>query len=345
MAILKCKMCGGTMDYDKAQNLAVCSYCGSKSTVFEQDRKLYEQFQNMFSDLLNQEMKEAPEDGFFVEASREEFLRSDGETIEVNYLTKRKADLSTMYVTRKNVIYLFEKQHERYAVNYLDMINKIVYPNEEMEKELRSYVPKYVTDCRLDDGRIFIAIEKMEGTYPLRMLGILLDRHVAWIISRLENLCCLLHYNNMVLNGLTADNLFADPANHQIYLYGGWWFAGFRGAENTGASAGVKPYLESAEGRLLFNQAGRRGRNCFRSDLESIRATASALLGYADRKMLKEDKLLPVPFRRFLLGAPESDARADFKRWDKVLLESYGERKFIPLSVTEEEIYSKKMNN
>ncbi|MBO5056697.1 MAG: hypothetical protein J6C64_10160 [Lachnospiraceae bacterium] len=340
MAILKCKMCGGTMDYDKAQNLAVCSYCGSKSTVFEQDRKLYEQFQNMFSALLNQEIKKAPEEGFFVEASREEFLRNDGETIEVNYLTKRKTDICTMYVTRKNVIYIFEKQYEKYAMNYLDMTGKIAYPNEEMEKELRNYVPKYVTDCRLEDGSIFIAIEKREGTYPIRMLGILLDRHVAWVISRLENLCCLLHYNDMVLNGLTADNLFADPVNHQIYLYGGWWFAGFCGAEISGASADVKPYLENAKGRLLFRQADKRSRNSYRTDLEGIRVTASALLGYSDREMLKADKLLPAPFRKFLLTPPEADARADFRKWDKVLTESYGERKFIPLSVTEEEIYS-----
>lgn len=66
MAILKCKMCGGTLEYDKEQNLAICPYCGSKSTVFEQDRKLFEQFQNMFSALLNQNPGENLEEGFWV---------------------------------------------------------------------------------------------------------------------------------------------------------------------------------------------------------------------------------------------------------------------------------------
>lgn len=342
MAILKCKMCGGTLDYDQAQNLAVCSYCGSRSTIFEQDRKLYEQFQNMFSALLNQEVKDASEDGFFVEASKEEFQRIDGETIEVNYLTKRKTDLCTMYVARKNIIYIFEKQYEKYAMNYLDKISQITYPTADMEKELSNYIPKRVTDCRLKDGSIFIVIEKKDGIYPLRMLGILLDRHVAWIVSRLENLCCLLHYNNMVLNGLTVDNLFVDPANHQIYLYGGWWFAGFAGAEISGVSADVKPYLECSKERFLFHQTKKRNRNCFRTDLESIRMVASTLLGYPDKGMLDQDKLLPESFRKFLLKEPEADARSDFRKWDQVLVESYGERKFIPLSITEEEIYSRK---
>ena len=44
MAILKCNMCGGTLMYDGTQNLAICPYCDSKSTVYEQDRKLFEQF-------------------------------------------------------------------------------------------------------------------------------------------------------------------------------------------------------------------------------------------------------------------------------------------------------------
>ena len=49
MALLKCKMCGGTLTIDKDSSLAVCPYCGTKSTVYDQDRKLFEQFQTMLS--------------------------------------------------------------------------------------------------------------------------------------------------------------------------------------------------------------------------------------------------------------------------------------------------------
>ena len=104
MAILKCKMCGGTLDYDQQQNLAVCPYCGNKSTVFDQDRKLFEQFQNQFAALLNQNPKATPEEGFWVDASREELVREDGAVMEITYLAKRKADLCTMYVARRNLI-------------------------------------------------------------------------------------------------------------------------------------------------------------------------------------------------------------------------------------------------
>lgn len=121
MAILKCKMCNGTLDYDPQQNLAVCPYCGNKSTVFDQDRKLFEQFRNQFAALLNQSPKSAPEEGFWVDASRKKLVREDGAVMEITYLTKRRTDLCTMYVAKRNVIYLFEQEHADYAARYREM--------------------------------------------------------------------------------------------------------------------------------------------------------------------------------------------------------------------------------
>lgn len=334
MAILKCKMCGGTLEYDQIHNLAVCPYCGSKSTVFEQDKKLFEQFQDMFASLLDQHSTAKKSEGFYVEENREELTREDGETIEITYLTKRRADLCTVYVAKKHVLFVFDKEQDFYAKRYMEMIDAVKYPNKQMEEELHQYFPKLLTEATLADGRRLVVIEKKEGVYPLSMLGILLDRHVAWVISRLENIACVLSYNKMVLNGLTLDNLFVDPVNHQIYAYGGWWFAGFKGAENTGASAQVLPYIEKS--------IHKKGRNREITDLESIRMVAVALLGYEDKESLKENKLLPQPFLQFLLEEPKKNAFDDFAKWDKVLEASYGERKFISLSISQEEIYSKK---
>lgn len=333
MAILKCRMCGGTLEYDYAQNLAICPYCGSKSTVYEQDRKMFEQFQKIFDVLLNQEGEQNLKEGFWVESCQEELLREDGETITIEYLVKQNVDICTMYVAKRHVIYVFEKAMEPYAQRYKDMIGKIEYPSPDMEKELRNYVPKLVTECKLADGSMFLAIAKEEEVYPLRMLGTLLDRHVAWIISRMENLCCLLSYNDMVLNGFIEDNLFVDPKNHQIYLYGGWWFAGFHGSETAGASKAILPLL-----RKTNNQVSR---NSVQTDLEALRMIATHLLGYADKEALKQDSILAPAFRRFLLNAPKGNAIEDFAEWDKVLEKSFGERKFIPLEITKEEIYSR----
>ena len=332
MAILKCNMCGGTLMYDRAQNLAICPYCDSKSTIYEQDRKLFEQFQDMFHALLGQEGKENLQEGFWVETSQEELLREDGEVITIEYLAKQNVDICTMYVARKHVIYVFAKEHEVYVQRYKDMVEQLEYPNPEMEKELQCYLPKLVTECRLQDGSFFLVIEKKEEVYPLRMLGTLVDRHVAWIVSRLENLCCVLNYNGIVLNALIEDNLFVDPVNHQLHLYGGWWFAGYEGSESVGASKAVLPLME---------KKGEAYRNTYKADLESLRMVAIRLLGYENKEAIKDSKLLPKAFLEFLLQSPKKDAMEDFAEWDRVLEKSYGERKFIPLDITKEEIYSR----
>ena len=33
MAVFQCKMCGGALDINEGQNIAICPYCGSKQTI------------------------------------------------------------------------------------------------------------------------------------------------------------------------------------------------------------------------------------------------------------------------------------------------------------------------
>lgn len=333
MALLKCKMCGGTLTIDKDSSLAVCPYCGTKSTVYDQDRKLFEQFQTMFAALLNKDADAGKtEEGFWVEATDEKLVREDGEIIAIRCLWRMKADFCTVYVAKKNVIYTFDKQYEAYADRYIKMVSEVKYPNREMEQELKNYIPQVVTHCRLEDGGRMVAIEKKPGVYPLRLLGILLDRHAAWVISRLENLCCLLSYSGIVLNGLTLDNLFVEPATHQIYLYGGWWFAGYQNGTMSGISADAR--------KCIYRKYLESKRCHFSTDLESLRLAAAKLLGCETREAVEDLLTLPEPFREFLLEPAAGSAGSDFAEWDRVLEASYGERKFIPLPVTDEEIYS-----
>ncbi len=309
MALLKCKMCGGSLSIDRTRNMAVCDYCGTSSVLYERDLQLYQQFEQVFASLLNQTKESAEaEEGFWLEAQEEELTKEDGTVISIHYLFKQKADVATMYVAKKNVIYIFEAQFEKFASHYVQTVNSIEFPTPEMEVELKQYIPNIVMKCRLKDGGILIAVEKPTGVYPLSSIGILIDRHVAWVISRLENLCCLLSYNQIVLQGLKMKNLFVNPATHQIYLYGGWWYA----KKDTGTK-----------------------------DLEDLRLTAAQLLGYPDLQSLKKDTVLPKDFQKFLTEKGKDNAVDDFKEWDTVLIKSYGERRFIPLKIKEEIIYSK----
>ena len=42
MAIFKCKMCGGTIEFEPGSTVGVCSYCGTKQTLPRLDTDDYE---------------------------------------------------------------------------------------------------------------------------------------------------------------------------------------------------------------------------------------------------------------------------------------------------------------
>ena len=37
MAILKCKMCGGTIDFTSGETVGICDFCGTKQTLMVDD--------------------------------------------------------------------------------------------------------------------------------------------------------------------------------------------------------------------------------------------------------------------------------------------------------------------
>ncbi len=155
-----------------------------------------------------------------------------------------------------------------------------------------------------------VAIEKKPGVYPLRLLGILLDRHTAWVISRLENLCCLLSYSGIVLNGLTLDNLFVEPATHQIYLYGGWWFAGYQNGTMSGISADAKmhlrEYLEASD--AILHGLG----------IAASCGWHKASAGMRTREAVEGLLTLPEPFRNSCWSRQQA-VPSSFAEWDRVL--------------------------
>ena len=45
---------------------------------------------------------------------------------------------------------------------------------------------------------------------------------MAWIISRLENLGCLLEFNNMDFRALRVEDLYINPKTHELFILDGW---------------------------------------------------------------------------------------------------------------------------
>ena len=140
---------------------------------------------------------------------------------------------------------------------------------------------------------------------------------MAWIVSRLENICCVLEYNGLVHPRICVDSVYINPRTHQACLYGDWWRVGRAFSAPVGRD------------RMLLSE----------DNLIGVRNTAAVLLGCPNRLRVTAEAGIPDAFAAFLAGKPCEDAYEDFALWDETLIKAYGERKFVNLDINERRLY------
>jgi hypothetical protein len=262
--------------------------------------------------------------------------KKDGKKVQIVFLSHTAFELGEMYVCDTHLIYIFNNDKKKYYDNMLKRLENISYMNGEMEKEFKRYLPSLETTYETMEGNFVAVFKKTVDVYPLKNVldalgGELEGRHIAWIMSRLSNLCCFLKYNNLVHNGLTIDNCFISPEYHSILLLGGWWYTVGTDEKMIGMTKEVYDFvpISSKESKIASPI----------SDLESIKNIGRILGGSGNPRIFSMKTDIPKPLRDFLVKGAGNDAYKEFSEWDSVLTEAYGVRKFIPLLVTKNQIY------
>ena len=323
MKNIACKNCGGTMYIDASGMTAVCPYCSSKYVLSHADTDYYNGFYRQMARFLSgspdDRERQLHADKLWKNAGSAVFDCADGRTIEARYLYNGAFEGGAFFVARKNIIYHFTQKDAPQSEQFRKSISLLDYPSADT-RQLSQFFPSIASGFALADGTSLLVLHKDAEEYPLSLFGTLGGRHVAWIISRMENLCCVLEYNSLVHPAIDAENLYINPFTHQAALYGGWWRV-------------VKNNTYSPDGRRLFTT---------KENLLGLRNTAARLLGYPNAGAVQVTKDIPKALAAFINSAPMSNAYDDFAYWDDMLIKAYGERKFIRFSTDEEQIYGGK---
>lgn len=299
MVHLQCRACGGRLKLNYNRTLATCEYCEGEYLIDYKGNSTF--------DIIAAETEEEKQERAALYT--EKFQTSEGKDITVKYLYHHKCSEYDMYVAENNILYLFNERNKQLSQIYANYCGQIQYVDSRMESKMKYYLPEIVGTYDLKDGSVMIVIKKLKWTYPLNLVGELEERHMAWIVSRLENLACLLEYNHMSIHQLSSEDIFVDPKNHQVLLYGGWHKA---------STSGIQDFLRN------------------------IRKIAGYILKNDSPEDLPKD--LRPDLRRFIQSDPKENSTKDFEFWDKCLLQAFGERKFIHLNLLETNIYNKKQN-
>lgn len=298
MLKFKCNSCGAEFEVNTHGELE-CPFCGAKQYFSDKDFKGYNDFRDSLLKYLRDSNDAVFEDGdilkYWFYTDTIVFERKDNEgLIEVTYTFKNTVDGVHAYINKDNVIYVFPPEKKHLAQKMLDNADSLDYPSADI-KGLKKYLPSLRAIYDLKDGGILLAIGKNENVYPLFVFSDLHPRHVAWIVSRMENLCCLLEFNECDHMHMDEGSLFINPKTHEAYLLGGWWDM----KEKSGAT------------------------KC----LIDLRKTARKITGGRMSEGPKE-------FEKFLDSRPKSVAYDDFTYWDSVIENGFGGHNFAKFDET-----------
>ena len=195
-----------------------CRFCGSKVYLNDKDFKNYLKTRDemLIKDKFNNDsiMTDGDVIGFYRDYSFKYSFDVDGNILVYDVSAIYNESNKDIYVGASNIIFAFndEKDYNNYLNN-----RKITFPSADIKK-LEKYLPKVVFNGQTKDGKYIVVLDKDENVYPLEIFNVGLNpRTTAWVISRLENLGCLLEFNNIGM-----DDIFINPKTHELYLYGNW---------------------------------------------------------------------------------------------------------------------------
>lgn len=294
--------------------------------VFDKITELYQQAQDYFLNDIWEKQNEII------------FYTNQGKKVIMNYLERFSFGLGECYICNNYIIYLFQKEKEKYYRNAIDQIEHLAYADKKMETEFKRFLPQIYNQYQTTKGLYGLVLKKEEGVYPLKNIltyfkNRIPHKQAAWMISRLHNLACYFSYNHLVHNDITLENCFISPEEHTIYLYGGFWYTTKAEEKMLGIS---KEIYEIMPVRAKNTKSSE-----YTTDLEAIKLLGRKLLGEVNSRKLAAYYEVPKPFLEFLIRGADTDSFKQLTEWEEVLKKSYGKRKFIEMKIKREDIYQK----
>lgn len=217
----KCHTCGGEMVISGSGGFE-CPYCGSKTFMTDADFRGNEVFRKKLLEYYKAEAdnKEFDYDSDKLWECRGEdvFTMKNGQNLSVKYMFRLDYGGCVCYLARENAVYIFG--NEKVKKDFMDGLQKLAFP--EADTKLHRCFPKIKMEISLSDGKEVVVFMRRPNFFPVSLFAPLASEHLAWVISRMENICCELEYSNISHGGINADSLWINPVTHEGALFGDW---------------------------------------------------------------------------------------------------------------------------
>lgn len=295
MITYKCKNCGAQMNFDGTIGLR-CPYCGSNAFFSDADFKENEEFRKQLIEYYKAEAEKKDldytADHLFINGGRDSYIMENGQALNIDYMKKYKRKDLSIYIAKESVVYVFD--FHRDADIFFDNLKRLVFP--EADAKLHRAFPELKMEIGLRENKKALVFIRRPNVYPAEMFAPWESVHLAWVISRMENICCALTYSGLCYGDISPDSVWVNPFTHEGVLFGDWRKV------------------------MVIGQAPDNGRK----DLTDLRKTAIDLA---------ENTKYPEEMYKFLNSEPAKDAYTDFEKWDGVINIGFGGHNFKKMNV------------
>ena len=200
----------------------ICPYCGSKTYWTEADFKGNEELRKklLAYQMTAAENKEndAGSDTSFAVAGTDSFFMQNGQRLNIGYMWKHIYDRMACYLAKDTVVYVFDGKNGADA--FRSGLSKLRFP--EADNKLSRCFPALKMEVALEDGKCVLVFERRPNFYPAEMFAPWPSVHLAWVISRMENICCALEYSELEHRDISGSSIWINPVTHEGALFGDW---------------------------------------------------------------------------------------------------------------------------
>lgn len=200
----------------------VCPFCGSKALFSDADFKNHGEFRNRLlqyykAEAAKKEFDYSADTLWYCRGSKDLVLEG-GDSLHIDYMEKFEYPGFTCFLGKENIIYLFERAAE--AAMFMAGYNRLVFPEADTRLS-RSFPEKKMTLTTSTGGQVLV-FRRRPHFYPAEFFAPWPSEHLAWLISRMENICCALRYANIEHGDITPTSIWVNTLTHEGALFGDW---------------------------------------------------------------------------------------------------------------------------
>lgn len=215
-----CKNCGAQMELGSAGSFT-CKYCGFKTFLTDADFRGNKEFRKKlltYYKAKNDEKEMSYEtDTLWESIGVDHFMTMTGQRLNIDYMLKYEYPGCTCYVAKESVVYVFTSNGDADA--FLAGLDKLRFP--EADTKLYRSFPELKTTIALEKGKAVVFIRRPHF-YPVEIFEPMEAVHTAWVISRMENICCALEFSGIDHNDIQKTSVFVNVKTHESTLFGDW---------------------------------------------------------------------------------------------------------------------------